>query len=214
MCREVSPSFDRLSERTPNSSWIILLIGAVFLLNSIWPQPSMAANTCVDWKRLDDGEIIIVPTANEDNIPGLCASFKVSATKEHIWATLVDYPNFPRFFSGIKKIEVLEENQSGAKVEFWVDAVLDELHYVFNREYQVQEQRLTWKKLSGDLKRIEGSWEIIDTPNPDRKIVVYESYVEVGTLIPTRLIRWGAMRKARDMCERLRAWIEDENPKK
>ena len=60
------------------------------------------------------------------------------------------------------------------------------------------------------MQAIEGSWEIHDTSKSGEKLVIYESYVKVGGLVPTRLIRWGAKRKAREMGKHLRHWIEGE----
>jgi hypothetical protein len=75
------------------------------------------------------------------------------------------------------------------------------------RHYEKPGWRLTWRRLSGDLQRIEGSWEVRETPQPGVHLLVYESYVQVGGMMPTALIRWGAMQKAREMGQRLRQWI-------
>ena len=39
-------------------------------------------------------------------------------------------------------------------------------------------------------------------------MLVYESYIDVGSVVPKALVRMEAMRKARKMGERLRHWIE------
>jgi hypothetical protein len=67
---------------------------------------------------------------------------------------------------------------------------------------------LTWTRVAGDLKRVEGSWEIRETPRPDAQMLVYELYVDIGGIMPAALVRVEAMRRTREMGERLRSWIE------
>lgn len=162
----------------------------------------------VNWTKIFDGKVQVEAIENKEGILGLRAMFVVSASKGRIWATLNDYENFVHIFEGIEEITVLEKNEYGARVEFWIDAVLEKYHYILYRRYEKPEWRITWKRVSGDLERIEGKWEIHDTPRPGLNLVIYESYVKVGGLIPTGLVRWGAMRKARKMGTRLRDWIE------
>ena len=161
-----------------------------------------------DWASLLSGEVIIEAVENSAGIPGVRALFVVTAPRQKIWQTLQDYDNFPRIFNGIDKLQVLEENQNGAHVEFWIDAVVKKLHYVLYRKYSVEGVRLDWKRESGDLKSIQGSWRIEETTMPNKKLVIYESYVDIGYSVITWAIRLGAKSKARKMAHRLRQWLE------
>ncbi len=200
-----------------NSKWFSLATTSIlgqaprillFTFSLFSPSVLVAVAPNADWDRLFNGEVIVADKENEAGIPGLQAMFVVSASAERIWEVLVDYEHFKKIFKGILKLRVLDENPSGAIVEFWIDAVLAELHYILYRHYERPGQRITWKRLAGDLKAIEGSWEISATPRSDQKLLVYESFVRVGGPVPTKLIRWGAKRRARDMGKRLRQWIE------
>jgi hypothetical protein len=82
------------------------------------------------------------------------------------------------------------------------------LHYVLYRHYIEPGRRLTWTRVDGDLERIEGTWEIRDTPQPDVYLIVFESYVKTGWLLPTSWVQGEALERTRAMGERLRAWIE------
>jgi len=79
---------------------------------------------------------------------------------------------------------------------------------VLYRHYDEPGRRLTWTRVAGDLKRLEGSWEIRETPRPDVQMLVYELYVDIGGIMPGALVRAEAMRRTREMSERLRSWIE------
>jgi carbon monoxide dehydrogenase subunit G len=161
-----------------------------------------------DWTSLMAGEILVEATRNQDGVRGVRATFVVDATREEIWGTLVDYENFPQFFRGIDRMKVIEESASGATIEFWVDAVLSDLHYVLRRTYVQNGYRLTWRRESGDLKRIEGSWTIRGTPDGEKYLLVYESYVDIGLKIVTYFIQQGAISRAEEMALSLRNWIE------
>jgi hypothetical protein len=161
-----------------------------------------------DWALLFAGDVVVEPVKRPDGMPGLRASFAVAAPRERIWAVLLDYANFPKIFPDIHDLRVLMHDPQGDQVEYWVNAVVSQYHYVLYRYYDEPGRRLTWTRVAGDLKRMEGSWEIHDTPRSDVQMLVYESYIDIGGVIPKALVRMEAMRKAREMGERLRSWIE------
>jgi ribosome-associated toxin RatA of RatAB toxin-antitoxin module len=180
---------------------VLLMVGALC-------ASSPAVVGSVDWDTLFAGEVVVEKVQHPDGFSGLRGSFTVAASRERIWAVLVDYANFSKFFPDIQKMHVLAQDQHGAQVEYWINAILTHYHYVLYRRYDEPGRRLTWTRVAGDLKRIEGSWEIRDTPRPDVHMLVYESYVDIGGVIPTALVRLEATRKIREMGVRLRSWIE------
>lgn len=179
----------------------LLLVGVLLACG-----PTVAGG--VDWDTLLTGEVVVETVQHADGFSGLRASFTVAAGRERIWAVLVDYANFPQLFPDIDKMRVLAQDQDGAQVEFWVNAIVAHYHYVLYRRYDAPGRRLTWTRISGDFKRLEGSWEIRDTPRPGISLLVYESYIDIGGVMPKALVRLEAMRKARDMGQRLQHWIE------
>jgi len=168
------------------------------------------AHAGIDWARLLEGDILVDSVKSEDGLEGVRAVFAVTASRERIWEVLTDYENFQKAFPRIEELTVLEEDETGATIEFWGDAVVTDLHYVLRRSYVEPGHRLTWRRISGDLERIEGSWRIVEGPEPGVYALVYESFVDVGSAIVTWIVRLGAMNEARNMAARLRAWIEGE----
>ena len=183
-------------------------IPVVLILLILWVHAVASQSSQLKWEELDQGEVIVEEVETASGIPGVRATFLVKASREDIWTTLLDYNNFPNLFEGIDRMQVLEEDQHGARIEFWVDAVLTDLHYILYRNYVEPGYRLTWRRVSGDLKQIQGSWDILDTDNAERKILVYESYVDIGFSIVTWIIRQGAKDRAEKMGHRLRDWLE------
>ena len=168
------------------------------------PPPAVAAG----WQDLSDGRIVVESLTRADGVRGLRLRFVIEATRKAIWAALVDYENFTKIFNAVQKISVLQQDRAGAAVAYSVNAILTNLHYVLYRRYDRPEARLSWKKVSGDLEMIEGSWTIKDTADRQSKLMVYESFVEVGGILPGWLVRQAAIDKAKLMAARLRNWIE------
>lgn len=165
----------------------------------------------LDMGALERGEVIVEEVESTLGIPGVRASFMVLASRKTIWSTLLDYDNFPKFFKGIDRLVVLEQDVKGARVEFWINAVVMHLHYILYRHYAVPGHLLTWRRVSGDLEEIQGSWQIIDTDDPAKKLLIYASYVDIGFYPVTWIIRQGAKTKTEEMCNRLRQWLEKQN---
>jgi ribosome-associated toxin RatA of RatAB toxin-antitoxin module len=182
---------------------LIYFILLYFVLNG-----STADSKSLDWDKLSDGDIIVDTTSNREGIPGIKLIMTVTASRERIWETLTDYENFSNVFKGIEDMRVIEQDDQGAYVEFWIDAVFTKYHYILYRHYEKPQERLRWKRVSGDIERIEGSWEIHDTPRPGTQLLIYTSYVKVESAIPESWMRWGAIRKARAMGRHLRKTLE------
>ena len=155
--------------------------------------------------------VTVEEKTHASGMPGLRATFIVEASKDDIWNTLVDYANFREIFDGIDEIRVVSEDDSGAMVEFWIDAVIMDLTYLLRREYSSTRDKITWKRISGDLEEITGSWTISGRAGQGSYTVVYESYVDVGNFIITSVARFFAKRRAREMAVKLKAWIESKD---
>ena len=171
-------------------------------------QELTIASINLNWDKLFNGDIIIDTVSNTDGIPGIELMMTVTASRERIWKTLTDYENFSTIFKDLEKIKVLEQNHAGAYVEFWIDAVFTKYHYIIYRHYEKPQRLLRWKRVAGDLERTEGSWEIHDTPRPEAKLLIYKSYVKLGSALPKSWLRWGAIRQAQAMGRHLRKTLE------
>ena len=167
------------------------------------------ANTVdYDWNALGQGQIIIEHVKDEHNAPGVRAVFLVKAKRDDIWGTLTDYDNYSQIFEGVNRAKLHDESEDGARLELWVDGILTEINFVLYRTYNKPRYKLTWKRVSGDMKDIRGSWQILDTSDPESKLLIYESFVEFGFPVLNWIIRPGAKQKAEKMAYRFREWIE------
>ena len=59
------------------------------------------------------------------------------------------------------------------------------------------------------MKMISGSWDIFDTPEEEKKLVVYTSYFKYGGVIPPLLSRNWAMKEVEGMGMNARSWLRE-----
>ncbi len=160
----------------------LILANFIFLVGIAITTSSQDEELNVNWSKIFSGEVVVEPVENSDGLPSVRAMFSVSSSRDNIWKVLLDYEHFPEIFDGIIEMKVRKQDENGALVEFRVDAVLKNLHYVLYRHYEDPKHKLTWKRDSGDMQKIEGSWRILDTPRSGIKLLIYDSYIKLGGL--------------------------------
>jgi hypothetical protein len=164
-----------------------------------------------DWNLLFRDTVLVTPVEKEDGISGVRALFTIHAPKDSIWSTLLDYDHYPQIFDGVKKVLVLKKDSKGDLLEYTVGALLREGHYTLQRYFDSTRTTIRWERVSGDLQRLEGFWNIRRTPREGTFLIVYETYVVAGGWIPQSLVRRMVRQKTYTMGFRLRAWVEKRN---
>jgi ribosome-associated toxin RatA of RatAB toxin-antitoxin module len=145
-----------------------------------------------------------------DGVKGLRARFRVKAPADVVLQTLWDVHRFREIFPDIHALDVLAESSDDAHAHvdarFTVDAVLATVHYTLRRELDRASRSVQWKNIDGDLKYVRGSWTVAPVDGDAGQCdVVYTSFVDVGTFVPTGMVRDIAMSKLEQMATRVRA---------
>lgn len=185
----------------------------VFILCCLLWSPAIAEEKPLDWNKLFARDVVTEVIKTIDNVPGIKASFCVNSTPERIWSVLTSYSYFPKIYRGLKKANVRKSNEAGAEVEYsylvnFLGIFNKELDYVISDQYSSSHRRIEWERISGDLERIEGSWEIIDTRRNGTYLLEYCSYVKPPWYIPKSLVQSRAMKEVKEMANSIRNWIE------
>ena len=149
--------------------------------------------------------ILIEDVTNDRGVHGLRATFHLQASREAIWALLTDYDRFKETFRGIRRIEIIDEDERGARVRYTIKAWILTFAYTLQRDYVRPYELITWRRTGGDFRVISGAWMILPGPREDLHEIVYESYVDVGFLIPTALVRNRAAKELEKTIVRMRA---------
>ena len=162
-----------------------------------------------DWQLLNQGEILVEKIKDENGLPGIRTMFTIRATNEVLWGVLTDYDNFNNIYGGIDSLHVLTEDESGARVEIYQTVLIKKIQFVLQRNYTAPGYRLTWERVSGDMKIIKGSWDILDASDEGTKLVIFTSFFKYGGIVPTRLTRNWAMKEIHTMAQNARIWVEE-----
>ena len=175
------------------------VMSAVLLLGSLLAPIEVVAT---------DKSLHIEDVTNELGVKGLRATFQLHASRTEIWDLLTDYDRFTETFKRIHSLEVINHDEQGALVHFNIKVLFLTFDYTLQRNYERPLERLTWHRTAGDFRQITGSWEILPGPEENLHIVVFESFVDVGYMIPTAMVRRRAASELEATVKQIRARLE------
>ena len=121
---------------------------------------------------------------------GTVQTIEVSAEPQLVYEVALDLEAYPDWAVGVKEVTVLEEDEYGrpARVAFVTDAMIKEISYVLQYQYEL-ENGFTWTAEPGDdIKAMEGSYEFnqLDDGNTE---VLYALKVDPAFSVPGFLRR-------------------------
>jgi ribosome-associated toxin RatA of RatAB toxin-antitoxin module len=170
-------------------------------------------------QRVRSGEIFIENIRSQSGVEGLRATFQVKAPPRSVWNILVDYKHYREVFTDVEGLDVLDEDERGARVRFRIKASWMSFEYTLQRDYLEPGRLLTWHRVDGDFKELTGQWTIKDGFDADHSLVSCESFVDIGFLVPTTFVRNAAsremdrtMRRMRERAEKYSASSADFSP--
>lgn len=114
----------------------------------------------------------------------------IQAPVADIVAALLDFENYPQWQTGVLECTVQEhdEQQRGRLVAFHVDAKVRRVRYLARYFYDLEQGRLGWDYVSGDLKNCTGRYQLSpQTPNATR--VSINIVTELGFFLPRPVMK-------------------------
>ena len=138
-----------------------------------------------------------------DGTKGLEAVFQVDVPPGPLLDVLWSPANLLRLFPDIKDARVVREDGARIEVAYRIDAVVRTVSYVLSRTLDREQRTIAWREIGGDLRRVRGGWRIEPYDHPGASRVTYHAFVDVGFLVPTRLVREAAKRKLGEMVARV-----------
>ena len=188
-----SPDYAFLFKKLHSSLALIFLIGVILV-----PTSGVAS----------DEKLLIEDVTNAQGVKGLRGTFQIQASREAIWDLLTDYDRYTETFKRIHSLEVINEDEAGALVRFKIKVLFLSFDYTLQRDYERPYERLTWHRTEGDFRQITGSWEIMQGPTQDVQTVVFESFVDVGYMVPTTMVRSRAAKELETTVKLMRERLE------
>lgn len=144
------------------------------------------------------------------------ASAEIAAPIERVFAVAADVEGSPRWQPEIKVAECIERDGDGNQVllHMETDAKVRRLASEIRFSYEAP-AKISWVQEEGDLKSVEGSWELEDLGD-GRTRATYQLEVDLGRMLGM-VIRGPVVGVLRgqlvdSMPEKLQRFVESESP--
>ena len=121
---------------------------------------------------------------------GTVQSIEVSADPQHIYEVALDLEAYPEWATGVKEVDILEEDEHGrpSRVNFTADAMIKEINYTLLYSYEM-ENGFSWTAEPGeDITAMDGSYEF-NPMEDDCTEVLYALRVDPAFTVPGFLRR-------------------------
>ena len=121
---------------------------------------------------------------------GTVQSIEVSADAQTIYEVALDLDAYPDWATGVKEVEIEEEDEHGrpVRVSFVADAMIKEISYTLLYRYDIDDG-FSWSADPGrDIKAMEGSYRFVDLEEGGTE-VLYALKVEPAFTVPGFLRR-------------------------
>lgn len=121
---------------------------------------------------------------------GTVQSIEVSADVQTIYEVALDLDAYPEWATGVKEVEIEEEDEYGrpVRVSFVADAMIKEISYTLLYRYDL-DNGFSWSADPGlDIKAMEGSYRFVELEEGGTE-VLYALKVEPAFTVPGFLRR-------------------------
>jgi ribosome-associated toxin RatA of RatAB toxin-antitoxin module len=114
---------------------------------------------------------------------GGTASIEVDASIEACWAVAQDTGSAPEWQQGLDAMDVRERDAEGRPLTAVTtsDAKVRKVNSHVRFSYE-EPKRVSWKQEKGDLKTLDGAWEL-ESLGPDRTRVTYRLIGDPGRML-------------------------------
>ena len=139
-------------------------------------------------------------------MPFVKSEILIRGDREQIYAVIRDMESYPRFMQSLVSVRVLERGEDFT-VSHWVSDV-DGRKIVWTErdQFYPQEYRIIYKQTEGDLKKMEGAWELAEDGEAVRVSLAVD--FEFGIPMIAGLLNPLLVRKVRENSEAMLAAVK------
>ena len=174
-------------------AWRLSGLAVMVVILHLLTGKSMAASdlTAGQLLQLENGEVVVAVRHIRGPSKGLVeATILIDAPASHIWSIMLDCSQIPTFVPGVKRCQVLESGENWEIIRHDVKWVwfFPQISYVFRARYQPKRQ-IEFVRIEGDLRDMQGRWQLTPMPDSAKTLVCYSVYLDPGFLVPQWLVR-------------------------
>ncbi len=142
-----------------------------------------------DWAKLSQGLVIVREQVAKNAIPAVEAKILVSKPPEKVWRVVSDPVKLMQEERKVKRVKVLSQAGNKQQVQFSVlmTRLLPSFDYVLLQEL-FPPSLLTFRRLSGSFKEIQGSWRLTPVEEGQKTILTYTLKLDPGPLVPKSMM--------------------------
>ena len=166
--------------------WAVLSTALLILSSPARPETLKLLPS--DQDRLLRGDVLVnFKPAGDSNISLVQGQIMYDAPPAVVWSALIDYPAYPRFFTDMNTIKVVDSNEQSARIKvetenYWP---YPDLHYTLRMAPSIATWTLSWKMEEGNLKTLYGTCKLFQLPGQvDKTVAVYSLVQDPGWLVP------------------------------
>ncbi|MFZ5670811.1 MAG: SRPBCC family protein [Pseudomonadota bacterium] len=132
------------------------------------------------------------------------AAIDISAPPDRIWRAMTDCGSTLRMVTSIVQCRVVRAGPGWDIREHVTKSgpLLPSFRYLVRSDYE-QLRRIRFRRLEGDVKRLDGEWELISLSG-GRTRVIYENHLSAPILAPAFMVRAKLRRDTPKVLENLR----------
>ncbi len=105
---------------------------------------------------------------------------------DRVYSVILDYRSYPEFVDGVSTVNVLDESDSGARVEYGLN-LIKKFKYILKLTHKAPES-ISWEFESGDIFKVNnGSWQLRDMGDGTTE-VTYSLEIEVKGFVPKAIV--------------------------
>ena len=139
-----------------------------------------------------DGLITIVSPDPNGAAGKVQAIIDIPVPASILWSTMLDCKGANKFIKGLKKCQILSKDPNGKwdvreHIVSWF-SLMPSTRSEFRSDY-VKEKQIKFKRTGGDLKTLEGEWNLLPSAKGKHTRLTYMARVDPGTILPASIIR-------------------------
>lgn len=167
---------------------IQFFVTTLCLITVLWVS-SFAQAESTEWQTLQQGKVIVKQHTAAHTVPSVEAKILISKSPEKVWMVVSDQKTLLGEEQKVKRVQVLSKTGNKQSVAFTVlmTHLLPSFNYILAQELSPPHS-LTFHRVSGSFRDIQGSWHLIPAENGTKTILSYNLKLDPGPLVPHALI--------------------------
>lgn len=170
--------------------------------------PTSLADTA-EMQTLKQGKVVVKQNPTPANsVPSVEAKILIAKPPEQVWTVVSDPVTLMESERKVKKVKVLSKQANKQNVEFSVlmTPLFPAFNYVLLQELSAP-YLLTFHRISGSFRDIQGSWRLTPFDNGTKTILSYTLKLDPGPLIPRGLLMTAVKSDLPNMMQNAKASI-------